>query len=267
VTSIGIARLCESLWTLAGEQEPFPRDLDALYTWALPLYRIFVPALSVAEIRRWLEQRGLAGVAGPQRRLRACLIARNGRGAVFVDGADPPEERRFSLAHEAGHFLLDYAQPRLRVQRALGSAALEILDGLRRPSLEERIDALLAGVELQPYIHLMERDAAGLACGAAAGSECAADAFALELLAPETEVLAGLRSLPPAETYAAQQRGLTRLLRTGFGLPAAIAAAYAARLLRAETGGPSTAEWLGLAPPDAVRAGGERLMGDSHGGR
>jgi hypothetical protein len=248
VPSAGTVRLCESLWERAGEVEPFPRDLNGLYTWALPLFRIIVPALSVTQVRRWLEERGLDAATGPQRRLRACLIARSGCGFVFVDGADPPDERRFSLAHEAGHFLLDYQQPRERLAPRLGASALDAFDGGRAPAWQERVDAALGGVELQPHLHLMERDSTGLACGAAAGAECLADELALELLAPEIAVLDRLRALPESLTYRQREQALDSHLRSDFGLPEHVAGPYAMRLLRREFGGPSSAEWLGVRP-------------------
>jgi Zn-dependent peptidase ImmA (M78 family) len=39
-------------------------------------------------------------------------MARAGHGFISLDGSDADDERRFSLAHELAHFLLDYQDPR-----------------------------------------------------------------------------------------------------------------------------------------------------------
>ncbi|MFN8557423.1 MAG: ImmA/IrrE family metallo-endopeptidase [Dehalococcoidia bacterium] len=43
---------------------------------------------------------------------------------IIVDSSDAPDEVRFTVAHEAAHFLLDYEQPRARAVAALGAGAL-----------------------------------------------------------------------------------------------------------------------------------------------
>lgn len=251
--SVATVRICQELWDRAGEVEPFPRTLEPLYTWAIPLAPVPLPALWADDVRRWLETRGLRPSTGPQRRLRACLIARDGRGFVLLDGSDPPDERRFSLAHEAGHFILDYLEPRRRAGTALGPAAVDVLDGARQPTAGERIAAVLNGFALDPHVHLMERDATGLACGSVAGAECAADDLALELLAPEAVVLAMLQAAARGPSYASRELAAAALLERQFGLPKSIAGPYARRLLQLQTGGPSTAEWLGLDTPERAR--------------
>jgi len=249
MTRVAVVQLCEQLWERVGEIEAFPRNLEGLYIWALPIARVVLPALWADDVQRWLEQHVLEGSVGPQRRLHACLIAREGRGFVLIDGSDPPEEQRLSLAHEAGHFLLDYDRPRQQVGATLGPTALPLLDGSRAPSQQERVLAVLNGFALQPHIHLMERDGDGLTCGAVAGAECAADELALELLAPEAVVLAMLPAVTAGAPFATRVGSVETLLRRQFGLPRRIAAPYARRLLRLRSSGPDTAEWLGLHHP------------------
>src|SRR5205085_3975397 len=95
---------------------------------------------------------------GPDRPLRGCLLACDGAGFIFLDAADPPAERTFSLAHELAHFLRDYWRPRQRAFAALGGSVREVFDGGRAPRREERLHALLRGVSLGPHVHLMARD-------------------------------------------------------------------------------------------------------------
>src|SRR5688572_14888218 len=91
------------------------------------------------------------------RALRACVLVHDGSGLLFVDSEDPEDEQRFSLAHEIAHYLVECAIPRERARERLGPAVLPVLDGRRAPSREERIGALLAGVQLGVRLHLMER--------------------------------------------------------------------------------------------------------------
>jgi hypothetical protein len=245
--SVRVARLGAEFWERACLPSGFPRDIAAGIELALPLRVCSISSLSIRELHVWLQQRGVSADAGPQRRLHACLVASRGAGFVLINGSDPVPEQRFSLAHEAGHFLLDYEQPRLRRERTLGPMFEAVLDGIRPPTYVERTLAAIADAPLGPSIHLMERGPAGLICGAVAGAECAADELACELLAPEAAVLSLLPEVAASRPYAERERAAAELLREGFGLPDPIASRYARRLLRQQTGGPSTREWLGVA--------------------
>src|SRR5262249_6861344 len=150
-----------------------------------------LPRLGLEELRRWLALRGVTLTrASGFHPLRGALIARAGRGLVFLDGSDSDDERRFSLAHEVAHFLYDYLDPRKRALCALGDPISEVLDGRRVPRPEERLSALLRDVELGIYAHWMERSPDGAVTTAAVlAGEDRADRLALELLAPSRHVL------------------------------------------------------------------------------
>src|SRR4051794_31729076 len=102
-------------WELAGGAGLFPRALEEPCQDVFGLPVVALPALSVGRVRKWLSHRGIDPVRdGPDRLLRACLIARIDGGVIFLDADDGESERRFSLAHELAHFLRHYREPRRR---------------------------------------------------------------------------------------------------------------------------------------------------------
>jgi hypothetical protein len=215
------AELAGRFWAVAGPPPPFPRDLTAAAPAALPLRVVSLPALRLDGVRAWLARAGLrCPTDEPDRPLRACLVTRAGVGFVFLDADDPPDERRFSLAHEVAHFLRDYDAVRRAAAARLGPAVLEVFDGQRPATAEERLHAVFRGVPVAAHVHLLRRDDAGRPRSEAERqAEAAADRLAFELLAPA--------ELFPEPGDAGALRAK---LEVDFGLPAAAAAAYAALL-------------------------------------
>jgi hypothetical protein len=214
-----VAELADLFWTSAGMSEPFPRALRRPIARALPLVVVSLPRLRLRDVLDWLRRRAV-GRPRPvtDRALHACLAAWRGWGYVFLDGVDPEDEQRLSLAHELAHFLRHYWHPRQSARQRLGEPILEVLDGLRPPTSAERVHAVLADVPVGFHLHLLDRDDEGLPSETVRAAEDEADRLAYELLAPAEEVL-----------YRAGQhgrRGLGELLRTEFGLPVAHAARY-----------------------------------------
>jgi hypothetical protein len=219
------AELAQAFWTKARFSEPFPRNLCRAIARAVPLSVVLLPRLSVRAALGWLEKCGLmCEITGTDRPLRACLVARRGHGIALVDGADEDAEQRYSIAHELAHFLRHYWSLRRRIRKQLGEAALEVFDGERPPTSEERLHALLRNVSLGFHLHLMERDDAGKPVNAAiALAEGDADRLAYELLAPAEHVLAhGVMDCKQA---------LADRLRQFYGLPVLQASEYARVLL------------------------------------
>lgn len=251
----------DDFWQAAGEMEPFPRSLETPVLWALPVFIVKVPRLSVADLRATLAEYGIDfRVDSVNRGLHGCLVAFGGKGVVMLDGSDPPDELRFSLAHEVAHFLIDYHRPRQRALRRLGSTIVDVLDGLRPPRKEERIDAVLSDVRIGVHTHLMDRSASGaIGCGRIAGSEFRADRLALELLAPEDAVLAVAAS---SAVFANDQtEAVEAALIDSFGLPETLARHYAGFLVTLHQRAPSLRAWLGMeeAEPTSFKAGSKGL--------
>lgn len=228
-TPLWVTETADTFWEMAGEPEAFPRDLRVPIANALPLTVVLLPKLRVSSVDDWLEQWSIpCNVSIQDRALRACLVARYGHGIVFLDGADPEDEQRFSLAHELAHFLRDYWQPRERVVERIGPAALEVLDGQRAARHDERTHAFLSGIPIGYHVHLMDRTAeGGFGSPSTDAAESGADLLAYELLAPATSVL---ESVDGNATGLAVGE-LSSLLQASYGLPSVAADRYSSKFI------------------------------------
>jgi hypothetical protein len=220
--------LARDFWALVGEEEPFPRKLRGPIR-AVPLTVQELPYLTVASALQWLERNGISPAPGIQdRALRGCLVARHGHAVLFLDALDPEDEQCFTIAHELAHYLRDYRRPRQLAIQRLGTKALEVLDGKRPPTTQERLAALFTGVPLGFHVHLMDRDHQRRPVDSrSADAEARADHLAWELLAP-----AGHVATHEADHSAKKRKQLLekRLCRF-YGLPAVQARRYACALL------------------------------------
>jgi len=241
------------LWELAGTSSPCPDRLEEAALWALPLAIVYVNGLTVRSVYRYLTRCGVPAEASFRNRLlRGCLVAYGGKGITFLNADDPADERRFSLAHEIAHFLVDYLEPRRTLVAALGPGLADVLDGLRKASQEERIDALIVGLPIGAYTHFM---ASGEPFGGQV--EPRADRLALEILAPRVEVERRL-------TLRQQRSGrcavdLVMMLVEDFGLPEGVARVYAGLLRTMHNA--SFRDWLGVTSD--YRRGGCRTFGSA----
>jgi len=249
MTNEAAAAWAEHFWARAGREEPYPRDLESTVSWALPLGIVKLPRLTLELVRSWMAGRGIGTsvAGGASRSLRACLIARAGYGIVLLEGSDPPDERRMSLAHEVVHFLLDHVNPREKALRALGESVRAVLDGVRPPTPEERLAGVLGGLHLGVYTHLIERSESGSVDRVSVvEAEDRADRLALELLAPRQAVLAQLAGeLPPTRLAAGETVDIAEaVLKRDFGLPPMPARRYA-RVVVGGAAPRSFRDWLG----------------------
>jgi hypothetical protein len=206
--------------------EQFPRDVELAVLWRLPLAIIELPHLSGAGVVEWLAARGVQlPVHTPPGGLRGALVAFAGSGVLFVDATDDGAERRFTLAHEAAHFVVDYWLPRLELaERA--PHLLAVIDGLRQPNDDDHVDALIARAPLGVQTHLFERDATGaMLTPQVKMLEQRAAQIAWEVLAPQAVVTQHISEVDPF--------ALMRSLEVDFGLPRTTAREYAQHLRRA----------------------------------
>ena len=232
----GVARVRElagDTWNAAPVAVRQRRDIDAAVVWASPVAVVSLARLHLASVNRWLAEHGAPELPGGVDDLRGLLLAWRGHAAIFVDGTLPAGERRFTLAHEHGHFLLDYLLPRRRVLRDAPDL-LEVLDGRRDPTDADRARAALARVPLGLHTHLLHRDEGGGADDGTVAAEDEASTYALEALAPWEELLGLLRSRTPATgSYVDRLRAATGAVAEEFVLPGDAAQARAAAGLAA----------------------------------
>ena len=231
-------------WELAGEIEAFPRSLGRAVALALPVALVKLPRLQLNDVKSWLGSRcPRFNLTCQSRPIHGCLVAFAGKGIAFLDGSDQPEELRFTLAHEISHFMLDYWLSRRELAHLFGQSILEVLDGLRLPSVRERMHAIVAGQEVVPYVSFLARNQAEPTVHVWR-IEDRADRLALALLAPSESVMA--RVDVSSLHYAERLEAVHALLRNCFGLSPSVSRTYAAALLDEYGHGPSWAESLRL---------------------
>jgi hypothetical protein len=165
------------------------------------------------------------------------LIAFKGKGLIFCDGSDPEDEIRFTLAHETGHFLSDYWLPRQKASTKFGIQILDVFDGLREPSITERVHFLLENMTIGIIFDLIERQNADETTWS---SENIADRIGFALLAPPEAVINGVDF--SNSVFSQRQNIITDRLVNHFGIPNSAAHFYANAFLRAIGKGPSWVE-------------------------
>lgn len=228
-------------WSACEQPKEYPRELAALVPIALPVAVATISPLTLYSIEQWLSRRGAAFSFGCRSRaIRGCLVATSGSGIIFVDASDPANERRFTVAHEAAHFL-DYLLSRETAIARFGRQIIDVLDGKRAPSLAERFSAIISHTPVQFFTDLMERDDLDGREGDGMWEvEERADQIALTLLAPQEDVLSSAGPLPALFSDCFEQ--VKHTLQTTFGLPASVAAGYAWGILDGIDRGPRWAE-------------------------
>ena len=220
----------ERLRREAGIASDVPLAVETLLPRLYPASCIQISGLSVQALRDWFHRQEVDApptlITCRDRRLRGGIVAWRGYGLLFADQGDSIEEIRFTFAHEAAHFLHDHLYPRLDLLQRFGPRIQPVLDGLRLPTRDERVDALLAHADLALHTHLLDRDVP-LRWDTDAEIdliESLADAFACELLAP---ALALRQRFPDVRLTDEAADTVYRALISEFHLPPAPARKHA----------------------------------------
>lgn len=238
----------QAFWRRCSIVPKYPIDIMQVILWTVPLGIVELKGLRVRAVENWFAKRGIPFASRcADRSLFGCLVAYGGKGIVFLDESAEEGDRRFTLAHEAAHFILDYEALRKRANARLGPSVMDVLDGRRLATRDERIDAMLTGVSVGTFTSFLGRGPQGEMDYHILHAENKADMLAYELLAPEARVRARLRKESFQLSTSALRSTLIEILITEFGLGRGPAEGYAARLLRASRTRRSLTEWLGVA--------------------
>ena len=243
-----ITATAKKFWEATCQKQSPPFDISQAVSLVLPVDIVMLSDLSLIRVQAWLAERDLTfDFDQEDRKLHGFIITYRGSGFIFVNGTDDEPERRYTIAHEASHFILDYHQPRQSAIAKLGKPIEDVLDGLREPTDEERIDGLLKSVSVKAYTHLMERHGDGSFYNANVyNSENDADALALELLAPYSRVIRETKSGNSTKSFDDFKIKSQSLLKEKYLLPESVSSEYATRLSYVATGGPSILKKFGF---------------------
>lgn len=224
-----LEEIASKFWEPFLAHKLYPIDIDRIVAFSdLPIIIVQLPDLTIKAVQQWTVQHNFpVSFSAEDRLLHGFLLAHEGHGVIFVNGTDPPEERRYTVAHEIAHFLLDYHLQRQRLVRIFGETIIELLDGKRLPSLSERLQILTTDLP-SPFLshHLDSNTITAYDRCLVWKAEQRVDALATEILAPYKEVVQEIGSNNNAQA-GYQFELISNLLSEKFGLPATVSQTYA----------------------------------------
>lgn len=231
-------------WKRAGGRSGYPADIAYAAMCALYVYVEEVADLTPASAAAHVGPGGLwQSDCVDGRRLHGCVIVGQGGGAILVEKSDDEAEKRFTIAHEVSHYILEVARHHERAADRLGPNFTDTLYGLREATATERIDAWLNNARSDAFAHFMDRaPGEGYGCSRTLEAESLADDLAVEILAPRSELTAAISSMGFSESLKVARSVVERR----FGLPEGVAERYVGRVVWQLKGGPSTAERFGF---------------------
>jgi hypothetical protein len=243
-----IAKMASEFWEQAASSGIRRYDIEEAAKIVLSVVIVNVPGLNMSKARNWLLLRGLPDIIGyndvDDRIMHGFIVSERGTGLIFVNSDDSPLERRFTVAHEVGHFIMDHLLPRQLAVSKLGRRAEEVLNSDSVADNPLLVEALVRSVDIVRRPFSIEKEGDGsFRSWQNYNAENGADGLALELLAPAAEVVlaaAGGKKL----SYSACLEQCLSILEDRYSLPPSIAGPYAAKLAYNVTGGPSVLEKL-----------------------
>ncbi len=234
-------------WKRAGGRAGFPVDIGYAAMCALEVYIQEAAGLTTFSAVSRLKRDGIRSADGiDERRLHGCIRVSERGAVILVEEKDDEAQKRFTIAHEVAHYILEVRRHQERAADRLGYDFARVLHGFREATPPERIDAWLHNIRTDGLLHFMDRaPAGGYGCARTREAERLADDLAVEILAPRSELTGGIYSFGrmgfPESLDAARQIAERR-----FGLPDGIAERYAKRVVWQIKGGPSITERFGF---------------------
>lgn len=197
-------------------------DFENIIPLQFPIVICIIPKLTTTSMSLWFEKNQLPVpktlIKHNKKQIRGGIIAKGGGAVIFLDGVDDIHQRRYSLAHEAGHYFIEHFFPREDLIKRLGDSIIEVINGYRLPTPEERVQALLNHTSLMFYTHFFSYE------NNYSLKESSADSFAFEALAPHQCVLS---LLPDLINQSSEIPRIVNVLENKFKLPNSIAELYA----------------------------------------
>lgn len=233
-------------WKRVNDGPVFPVDIGYAAMCALEVYVEEVADLTTgAAVSRSKHFNAQDHENIGERRIHGCLIVGRSGAAILVERNDNEREKRFTIAHEAAHFIVEVRRLQERAACKLGHDLTDVLHGIREASPTERIDAWLHNVRADGFVHFMDRTPSGeYGCVRTKDAERLADDLAVEILAPRSALIESLSSFGRMD-FSESLITARHVAERRFGLPSIIAEWYANRIVWQLNGGPSTAERFG----------------------
>ena len=207
-------------WKRAGGKTDFPADIGYAAMCALEVYVEEVSDLTTVTAASRLKGVGIRVPDGvSERRIHGCLTVGRRGAVILVERNDDEAQKRFTIAHECAHFILEVRTNQERATCRLGQDFSGVLHGLREATPIERIDAQLHNVSSDALAHFIDRTATGgYGCGRIYEAECLADDLAVEILAPRAELIESLSSFG-SMGFSESLTAARRIAERRFGLP------------------------------------------------
>lgn len=240
-TKLQLERIAQEFWSKADQTHRSNFDILNAVPSVLPIDVVHLPALSLRTIESWFRDRHVHLELDADERIRhGFIILCEGVGFIFLNADDSLIDQRFTIAHEASHFLLDHRMPKERAVLEIGTDIKTVLNGASEPSVYHHVKALIKGIDIRPGSHLLEKNGSG-SCRSwnNFNSENEADYLALELLAPRLNAIRDTLTGSKRLNYRQFVGSCREILRERYQLPSAIAEHYAIELGSSVTGGPS----------------------------
>jgi Zn-dependent peptidase ImmA (M78 family) len=226
-----ITEATEDFWKQAGIIPKYPLAptlLEQAICLLLPINIVRLNKLSSFKVVSWLADRNYEIQMQEDCPLCGLLFINRCQGIIFINGSHPLDEQSYTLAHELGHYLLEFEYPRKKAGLLFDNKIDDIFSGTRKPTIEDELSGIIKRVSVSPYIHFLEEgNVSAESRSQVWAAENKADAMAFELLAPFQTVCAQLKSESGPYTFSRIKKELLTILAKNFGLPSSVRQQYA----------------------------------------